>query len=93
MNDAPLPEHPRARPDVVFRRLDAEWVIFDPRNQELHALNLTAALVWEYCSGEATVDEIAEAVGGAFASAPNAGDVHRDVRETLARFARAGLLA
>lgn len=93
MNAPAPPERPAARSDVVFRRLDEEWVVFDPRTQRLHALNLTAAFVWELCTGRATVDEIATEVERAFETPPEREAVRRDVAEAVARFAREGLLA
>jgi hypothetical protein len=84
---------PRVRDDVVFRELDQEWVVFDPATRRMHALNLTAALVWEHCAGDLTVAQIAEAVRAAFAEAPDADAVGHDVEEVLARFRLEGLLA
>jgi hypothetical protein len=85
------PERPRARPDVVFRQLDDEWVIYDPVTNRLHALNLTAALVWEHCTGERTVAEIAGEVLGAFEPAPDPQAVQRDVSDTVQRLLGEGL--
>jgi hypothetical protein len=86
-------DRPRVRDDVVFRELDQEWVVFDPATSRLHALNLTAALVWEHCGGDLTVAEIAESIREAFADAPDAEAVRRDVAEAVARFRGEGLLA
>lgn len=84
---------PRARDDVVFRQLDEEWVIFDPAADRLHALNLTAALVWTHCTGEFDASEIAAAVGGAFDPPVDGAAVLPDVQATLTRFGDEGLLA
>jgi hypothetical protein len=84
---------PRVRDDVVFRELDDEWVVFDPVARRLHALNHTAAVVWEHCGGDLTVGEIADAVRGAFVQPPPADAVRRDVEDVLARFRAEGLLA
>jgi hypothetical protein len=84
---------PRVRDDVVFRELEREWVVFDPVSRRLHQLNVTAALVWEHCGGDLTVAEIAEAVRAAFAEAPDAESVRRDVEDAVALFRREGLLA
>jgi hypothetical protein len=83
---------PRVREDVVFRELDEEWVVFDPLTRRLHALNVTAALVWEHCGGDLTVSEIVEAVRSAFTHAPGADEVRRHVEEVLERFRAEGLL-
>jgi len=84
---------PRARDDVVFRQLDEEWVIFDPAADRLHALNLTAALVWSHCTGEFDASGIAAAVAGAFDPPVEVATVLPDVQATLARFGDEGLLA
>lgn len=86
-------DRPRARADVVFRQLDEEWVLYDPTSNRLHALNLTAALVWAECTGDHSVQAIAARVREAFASAPPASDVTGDVTETIERFRAEGLLA
>lgn len=85
--------NPRVRTDLVFRQLDDEWVVFDPETQRLHALNLTAALVWEHCTGDLTVDQIADAVARAFRETTEPSQVLADVRATVQRFADEGLLA
>lgn len=78
---------------MVFRQLDDEWVIFDPSADRLHALNLTAALVWSHCTGELAVPEIAHAVGGAFEPPKGGNEIVTDVEATIARFRQEGLLA
>ena len=84
---------PRVRDDVVFRELEDEWVVFDPVTRRLHALNGTAAVVWEHCGGDLTVGEIAEAVRDAFRDPPAPEAVRRDVEAILERFRTEGLLA
>ncbi len=86
-------DHPRGRDDIVLRQLDEEWVLFDPQADRLHALNLTAALVWSHCTGELDARRIADAVGGAF-DPPVSGDaILADVEAAIARFREEGLLA
>ena len=53
---------PRSREDVVLRKVGNEWLLFDPRHQRIHALNLSATLVWSHCTGEYTPEDIEEAV-------------------------------
>lgn len=86
------PDRPRARDDVVFRQLDEEWVVFDPTVDRMHALNLTAALVWSQLDGERSLAQVAEAVATAFATPVDAQSILPDVEEAIARFAREGLL-
>jgi len=92
MSAESLPDRPRARDDVVFRQLDEEWVIFDPVVDRLHALNLTAALVWSHLTGEHSVPQVADAVAAAFATPVEPESVLPEVRDAIERFASEGLL-
>lgn len=83
---------PRARDDVLFRQLADEWVLFDPASNRLHALNLSAALVWTYLDGTRDVDALAREVAAAFAKPPDPGQVRGDVEAALERFRAEGLL-
>jgi hypothetical protein len=89
----PSGDRPRGRDDIVFRQLDDEWVLFDPKADRLHALNLTAALVWSHCTGELDAGAIADTVGGSFDPPVASGDILADVEATLQRFREEGLLA
>ena len=83
---------PDVRPDVVFRQLADEWVLYDPRANQIHVLNLSAALVWTACKGSWGVDRIVEEVRGSYPDDPPERDVRRDVEAALERFAAEGLL-
>ena len=79
---------PRAREDVVFRRVGEEWVLFDPTAQRIHVLNLTAALVWSFCTGDHDVASIEGQVRTAFEeTVDDAG-----VLDTLDQFLSASLV-
>lgn len=84
---SPLPARPRAREDVVFRRVGEDWVLFDPVAQEIHVLNLSAALVWTYCTGDHDLDDIEAEVRSAFGVVEETG-----VRDAVGGFRAAGLL-
>jgi hypothetical protein len=92
MDDNPERELPKGRSDVIFRPLDDSWVLFDPRAEQLHVLNLSAALVWAHLDGESSHESIAEAVGSAFNPPQTAAQVLADVQATVERFQEAGLL-
>jgi hypothetical protein len=92
MDDHPVTERPRGRSDVIFRPLDDSWVLFDPKAEQLHVLNLSAALVWTHMDGENSPGSIAEAVGSAFNPPQTAAQVLPDVQAALERFWEAGLL-
>lgn len=83
---------PKGRPDVVFRQLDDGWVLFDPRATKLHALNLSAALVWAHCDGGYDPDGIARSLAASFDPPVSMSRARQDVDATLKRFRQAGLL-
>lgn len=82
------PRRPRARPDLVFRRVGEEWVIFDADGQRLYVLNLAAALVWSHCTGELDAQGIEQAVVDAFGGRPR----RPGVADILEQFRAADLL-
>lgn len=84
---------PRAREEVVFRPLSREWVLYDPATSRLHVLNVTAALVWQLCDGETSLDRMVEEVSRVLDAPPEPERVRADVQEVLGRFEREGLLA
>lgn len=92
MDTAGLTMRPRARDDVLFRQLDDQWVIFDPITDKLHALNLTAALIWSECTGERNLGAIAAEVATSFDPPMSRDDVLADVVTTIGRFREQGLL-
>ena len=75
----------------MFRQVDDEWVVFDPTSNDLHVLNLSAALIWSHLTGESSEEEIVSAVCEAYGI--EAQQAEADVREALERFRGAGLLA
>ena len=84
-------DRPLARPDVVFRRLaDDEWALFDPVANRVHALNLSAAIVWEHCYGALSVAGIVDVVRSSFPSASSS--VDENVRAVLQRLTDEGLV-
>jgi len=87
---SPLPPgwRPRSRDDVVFRRVGEDWVLFDPVTQRIHILNLTAALVWSFCTGEEDVAAVERQVREAFGIAVD----DPEVVDALQEFLDAGLL-
>ena len=75
---------------MLFRQVDDEWVVFDPASNELHVLNLPAALIWSHCTGEHGRDEIAARLAEAYELELER--ARADVESALARFQKAGLL-
>lgn len=87
-----LPQRPKARADVVFRQLDDEWVLYDPISNRMHVLNLTASLVWVYCTGSMTLEEIGSEIRGAYGDSKPADLVTGDVADAVSLFEQEGLL-
>jgi PqqD family protein of HPr-rel-A system len=96
MNDPAPPtsaaSRPRVREDIVFRPAGQEYVAYDPVSGQLHALNLTAALVWEMCDGAHSLDDMVREVTRTLQDAPPPDEVRRLLSETLRVFRDQGLL-
>ncbi len=59
MNNAP----PRAREEgLIIKYLPEEVLVYDLARDKAHCLNPTAALVWKYCDGDKTVQQIKDAI-------------------------------
>lgn len=83
---------PKAREDVVFRSMADEWVLYDPRSQDLHVCNATAAAIWACCDGTLDAGGIARQLASHLQGAPSSDAVLEDVIHTLERFRADGLL-
>jgi hypothetical protein len=57
---------PRARSDLDIAEIDGEAVVYDPRSRDLHYLNYSAALVFGFCDGTVTTEEIAAGIADAY---------------------------
>ena len=56
-----MPLTPTARHNgLIIQELEDETLVYDRERDKAHCLNRTAALVWKYCDGHFTVDEIAK---------------------------------
>jgi hypothetical protein len=87
---SPVPHNqPRARRDVLIRELEDGIVLIDPKNDEVHTLNLSAAFIWDLCDGTHTVQEIAENIQ----KMPGAQDqdLLQIVADSIASFSKKGL--
>lgn len=77
---------PKARDDVIFRKAGDEWLLYDPGTDDIHVLNLSAALAWSLCTGDHGVEEIQRQVEEAFLATSGS-----DVSEIIDEFQAAGL--
>jgi PqqD family protein of HPr-rel-A system len=94
VSESAVPEDwkPLAREDVVFRSVGIDWVLYDPRTQDLHVLNVTAAAVWACCDGTATPAAIVKALVEQLEETPDPDVVLDDVTAALGRFRADGLV-
>lgn len=81
---------PRTAPVTATVPVDGDLVVVDAAGNP-HALNRTAALLWPFLDGRATVDDLAADVAATFAVDSTA--VRADLLELLRHLARLGLLA
>ena len=80
------------RHDAVEDELlpDGGMMLYNPTTREVQTLNGTAALVWEGCDGERSLDSIVAEVRDVF---PSATDAERDVRQLVDRLLRSGMIS
>ncbi len=94
-----IPQHPQRRPELLVERAGREALIYSAGQAgppaaaggAIHALNPTAALIWDLCDGAHSLAEIEGALRLAF-SVPAERDLDADVRATIAEFQIKGLL-
>lgn len=77
-------------PHFLLERLDENVLLYHPRLTKTIQLNQTAAIVWDLCDGQRSVQEIAEILGLVFPDA--AAEIREDVDTTLQRFADEGAI-
>jgi hypothetical protein len=47
---------------LVVQEVDSETLLYDLKSHKAHCLNRTAALVWKYCDGKRTAEQVARKV-------------------------------
>jgi hypothetical protein len=48
--------------ELVIQEVDSETLIYDLESHKAHCLNHTSALVWKYCDGKRTAEQVARKV-------------------------------
>lgn len=81
---------PVVRDDLISRRVDEDFFVYDPVSDRVVLLNLSAAVVFDLCDGTRTPDEIAEEVARVFGSERD--EVALGVRAALEQLAGSALL-
>jgi Coenzyme PQQ synthesis protein D (PqqD) len=98
-NRVVLPDFPQRRPDLLVERAGREALVYRTgaagqsaeTGGAVHALNHTAALIWDLCDGGRSLAEIERVVRLTFA-VPAERNLAADVRATIAEFQSKGLL-
>ena len=80
--------YPRRTPYVHIEAIGEELCVYDWQRRRVHALNPTAALVWQHCDGATPADTIADVLGLRLGAA----DARALVSVTLERSTRAPLM-
>src|SRR5437764_11683872 len=81
--------YPNQAPSVHVEQLGDELCIYDWQRKEVHALNPTAARVWQQCDGQTSPEQIAATLQAEL-NVPNAEEL---VWLTLSKLEKAHLLA
>jgi len=81
--------YPKQVASIHVEQLGQELCIYNWQRKEVHALNATAALVWQYCDGQTSPTQIAQALQAAL-NVPNAEEL---VWLTLSQLEKTHLLA
>ncbi len=83
---------PKRTPDIETKMLpDGHVVIFSKTSDWAHTITPLAAIAWEYCDGEHSVDEIVQCV--LEYAKGDAKDLHPAINDLLTDFAQSGLVA
>lgn len=61
-----MSERPRHSDGIEVNVVDDGFVVYDPRRDRVHHLNETAAVVFEFCTGEIGTDEMAGLLQAAY---------------------------
>lgn len=88
MSSTPL--FPKQCAGFLIEKMDGEMVLFHPaRNIIIHS-NETAALIWQMCDGNNTVQDIVDILSGAYPDAR--AQIAKDVPETIQKLRAQGAL-
>ena len=85
-----LPFHPLRRADMIFRKIEGEFVVYGPAIDRSALLNPTAAMVLELCDGSHAPEQIASQMAETFSLSPE--QLQADVDAALSQFSENGFL-
>lgn len=84
---------PKRNPDVQTKMLpDGHVVIFSKQSDWAHTITPLAAIAWEFCDGQHSVDEIVNQILS-YSSESTAAEIQPAICELLNDFAQGGLIS
>ena len=83
-------EHPRLREDVLFREVEDELLLYDPRTGETLLLNDTAAAIADLCDGSISTTSIVQEIVSLVGADP--AQVEADVEKIIGELGERGFV-
>ncbi len=77
-------------PHIIETEIEDEISLYNPHDESVLVLNLTASDVWRLCDGEQTLEEIVELISRAYGV--NADSIREDVAAAISEFVQAGFV-
>ena len=81
---------PARRAGFQLEEMDDEFLLFHPGGTQIIQFNQTAAVVWQLCDGQRTVDEIIRLLQEAYPE--GAAQIDGDVQEVLNQCVNSGCI-
>jgi hypothetical protein len=72
---------PKRKPDYRLELVENEIMLYNPADTKIISFNPTASLLWQLCGGEATIQEMIDALQEEYPDAKD--EIAGDVMETL----------
>ncbi len=79
---------PQPQPGQLCEEMDGEYLIYSPGGSKALFLNGSAALIWNLCDGQRTVQEIVELLADAYPGI----DMDAEVQTAIDRLSLEGVL-
>ena len=81
---------PRQKPDFKLEKMDDDLLLFHPSQNKIFYCNETAALIWQLCNGERTLEDINTLITTAYPE--SAETIASEIQNTLQQFFEQGAI-
>lgn len=71
---------PRKLENLFIKKVGEEFLVYNQKGESIHILNETAAFIFDLCTGDHTLKDIAGKLRNSFEVS---GDIESDVKETI----------